>query len=374
MRVLITAATFDGVGGVQVYVRDFAAWLLAHGHSPMVYARGLGIAAAQLRKLTIPVTDDLATFTDPPDVIHGNGAVETVSALLHFPLAPGLFTCHGTRGAEASPPAFSRLLRYVAVDDACADRVRQEGLVPEEKLTVLLNAVDTTRYRKRRELLPPRPKRALAFGNNAHEVSFLPVVREACARFGIELDVISHSSGTAVEHPETVLGDYDLVFAKAKCALEAMASGAAVILCDVPGMGGMVRSSDVERLRRINFGIRALEHPLDVERLAREIASYDAADATAVSNTIRRTAGSEELHDKILALCADVVAEQQRLPFDRDAEGKEAARFLRHLTGERSERASRLFLVAQAANRIMQAPVVGPLLTRGARWFVGRGR
>ena len=40
--------------------------------------------------------------------------------------------------------------------------------------------------------------------------------------------------------PEELLPKYDLVFAKARCALEAMATGCAVVLCDFAGLGSMV--------------------------------------------------------------------------------------------------------------------------------------
>ena len=50
--------------------------------------------------------------------------------------------------------------------------------------------------------------------------------------------------------PERVLGRYDIVFAKAKAAMEAMAVGAAVVLCDFGGVGPMVTWADFDRLRR----------------------------------------------------------------------------------------------------------------------------
>jgi len=375
VRVLITAASLDAVGGVQIYVRELAAWLLAHDHSPVVYAPRLGDAAAQLRRLTIPVIDDLSTMAVAPDVIHGNGPVETMIAMLHFSAAPALFTCHAWRGPTGRPPHFPRLLRCVAVDDTCADRLRHEEGVPPGQLTVLLNGVDVTRYPARTTPLPPRPRRALVFGNAAHETTHLPAIREACRRSGIEVvDVAASSSGTFVDAPETILGDYDLVFAKAKCALEAMASGAAVILCDVAGVGGMVRSADVARLRRQNFGARTLVHAVETEVLAREIAAYDAADAAVVSDTIRRTAASDDLHARIAELCEELIVEQARTPIDREAEGRAAAAFLRLVTASDSEQTSRLNLVVQATHRVLQAPVVGPVLTRAARWLVRRGR
>ena len=55
-----------------------------------------------------------------------------------------------------------------------------------------------------------------------------------------------------------MLGQYDIVFAKARCALEALAVGNAVVLCDTVGVGPMVTTGEVDRLRRLNFGVRAL--------------------------------------------------------------------------------------------------------------------
>jgi hypothetical protein len=372
VRVLIAAATLDAVGGIPVYVRDFAAWLLAQGHSPVVYGTSLGVAAAQIRRLTVPVTDDLSTIGASPDIIHGNSALETMTALLHFPATPAIFTCHGWRGTIARPPHHPRIRHFIAVDDTCADRLRLEEGVPEDKLTVLLNAVDTSKFRQRETPLPSKPGRALVFGNTAHETTQLPIIREACRRSGIEVEVAG-SATRAVDAPETVLGAYDLVFAKAKCALEAMACGAAVILCDVVGVGGMVRSENVERLRRLNFGARSLSRPLTADVLSSEIARYDPVDAAVVSEMIRCTADAAELHAQIFALCEDVAANFVP-PNDPLAEGRAAAAFLRRIALEEGEQTARLNTVVLATNRILAAPVVGPVLSRAARWLVMRGR
>ena len=371
MRVLITNAALGHVAGTQAYVRDLAAWLLDRRHSPVVYAPNLGETASQLRRLTIPVTDDLATITVAPDVIHGNSTVETMTALLHFPSVPSLFVCHSWAGATGSPPRFPRIVRYVAVDDACADRLQYEEGIPSEKVSVLLNAVDTTRFPPRATPLPARPKRALVFGNAAHAATHLAIVREACSRAGIEVDVIGEAAGTALSDPETVLGNYDLVFAKAKCALEAMACGCAVILCDVAGLGGMVRSSDVPRLRRLNFGARSLSSPLSADAISREIDSYDAEDAARVSELIRTTAASDALHEQLLSLYERIIAEP--VASDWQEESRAAAAFLRRMNGGAGA-SENLNLVVQATHRLLNAPVIGPALTRTARWLVRRGR
>ena len=59
-----------------------------------------------------------------------------------------------------------------------------------------------------------------------------------------------------------VSGNYDLVFAKGRCALEAAAVGAAVILCDIQGLGRMVTSETVAGMYAWNFGMRNLSRPI----------------------------------------------------------------------------------------------------------------
>jgi Glycosyltransferase Family 4 len=371
MRVLIAGHSLGEIGGVQRYERDLASWLLARGHSPVVYATELGEAARQLAARTIPVTDDLRSVAAPVDVIHGDSPIETMAALLHFPDAPAVFVCHGWGHLGLTTPLFPRILRYVAVDDTCADRLLLREGIPPEKLFVLLNAVDLDAFRQRAPL-PAKPQRAVVFGNRAHEVTFLPAVREACRRAAIELDVVGAAAGTAVSDPEPLLAGYDVAFAKAKCAMEAMACGLAVILCSDGGLGGMVRSADLDRLRRLNFGIRALQKPLSAETLLDELALYDAADARAVSDRIRQTASADALHAALLATYEAVVDEHAAMRGDPRAEGRAAAAFLHQLALRDRHREDRLWTIAKASQRVLEMPVVGRVATRALRWLSRR--
>ncbi len=132
MRILIAGHSLCEIGGVQSYERDLASWLLGRGHSPVVYATELGDAARQLDALTVPVVDDLRTVTAPVDIIHGDSAIETMTALLHFSRTPAIFVCHGWENIRGITPRFPRILRYIAVDDTCADRLlTRAGIEPE---------------------------------------------------------------------------------------------------------------------------------------------------------------------------------------------------------------------------------------------------
>jgi hypothetical protein len=364
--VLITNRILARRTGTELYVRDLALGLLERGHLPVVYTPHPGPLADEVRAATVPVVDDLARVGAAPDVIHGHHGVETLAALLAFPGVPGLSFCHSWIGWADAPVVFPRVLRHVAVDHTCRDRLLYEHGIAEARVRVVLNAVDLARFRPRGPL-PPRPARALVFSNGAGgKGSHLPAVRAACAAAGIALDVAGEGVGRPLQRPEEVLGGYDLVFAKAKAALEAMAVGAAVVLCDVAGAGPMVTTANLDRLRPLNFGMRALREPATREAIAREIARYDPADAAEVSRRIRAGAGSDALVDELVALYREVIREHGCAPpADPAEEARAAAAYLQSLAPRLHERD----LLRGAFVRLLQVPGVGRLIRAH-----GRGR
>jgi hypothetical protein len=330
LRVLITNLTLATRTGTELYVRDLATGLLDRGHTPMVYSPELGPLAHELRTAAVAVVDDLGALATPPDVIHGHHNLPTMRALLHFASAPAVFFCHDSRSWHDIPPKSPRIRRYVAVDLACRDRLVLRHGIPDGQVRLVTNFVDLTRFAPRAPL-PPRPRRALVFSNNAREHIYVWAVREACARAGIALEVVGAGVGAMCEKPEELLGRYDLVFAKGRCALEAAAVGAAVVLCDAVGVGPMVTSGELDRLRPLNFGRRALSRPVDPEVVGREIARYDAEDAAEVSRRIRATAGRDAVVDEIATLYQEVLAEHAGRGGRDRAAGSRAAAYLQVL-------------------------------------------
>jgi hypothetical protein len=329
MRILITNTALANRSGSELYVRDLAFGLLERGHTPLVYSPILGKVAQEIRAATIPVVDHLDKIAVPPDLIHGQHHLETLTALLHFPRVPAVAFCHGWAPWEENPLWFPRILRYVAVDLTCRDRLLFEHGIPEEQIQVLLNFVDLQRFRPRAPL-PARPQRALIFNNHATEGTHLPALREACARMGLQLDVMGAASQTASAQPEKEIGKYDLVFAIGRSALEALAVGTAVVLCSAAGAGPLVTVQDLDRLRALNCGIRTLRMPLTCETLIQQISRYDALDAAEVSRQIRATAGRDAVVDELLVLYQSVLKEygsSERA--GADAEEKAVAAYLR---------------------------------------------
>jgi hypothetical protein len=186
-----------------------------------------------------------------------------------------------------------------------------ENGIPPERVRLLLNFVDLTRF-KQRGSLPEKPARALVFSNNATENGNVAVIREACARFGISLDAVGMGLGNSSQRPENLLAHYDLVFAKGRAALEALAVGVAVIACDAAGAGPMVTPRNMEALRQLNFGIRALRNRIDVETLGAEIARYNAAQAAQVSCWVRKNAGMDGAVSQLIELYEEVIEEYRQ--------------------------------------------------------------
>ena len=312
LRVLITNFTLSGRSGTETYVRDLATTLLRRGHQAIVYCPWEGEIAQELRAATIPVWESMPENAVPPDVIHGHHHLETMAALLRFPGVPALFVCHDPSAWHDAPPRHPRIRRYLAVDEACRDRLVLGHGIAESLVQVVPNAVDLERFRSRSPL-PTRPRRALLFCNYS-DTQHADAVRRVCARAGIECDAVGVRSGAPSSEPETLLGNYDLVFAKGRCALEALAVGTAVVICGPWGVGPMVTARELPQLRRLSFGPRAWREPFDPEDLAAEIGRYDAADAAEVSRQVRATAGVDILLEELIGLYQEVVAEQRAAP------------------------------------------------------------
>ena len=293
--------------------------------------------------------------------------MELMTALLHFPRVPAIQFIHNSRSWYERPIHFPRIVRYVAVDHACRDLLDDQG-IPEERIRVFLNFVDLARFKSRSSPLPAAPQSALVFSNYASKETHLPAVRRACARANIKLDVVGSQTNSASAQPETILGEYDLVFAKGRCALEAMAVGAAVVLCDYEGSGPMVTTSNFAGLRPLNFGRRALDRPLDAAVVFEEIKRYDAGEALKVSQTLREHAGHEPVIDELIGLYYEVKREFELGGLtDKLDENRATAAYLRQLKIDFTANADSALRLRE---RLEQIPVVGKIGVKLARAFM----
>ncbi|MEM7034825.1 MAG: glycosyltransferase [Chloroflexota bacterium] len=302
-----------GYAGTEVVIRDLAVGVQAQGYQPLIYSPILGKVADEIAANGIQVVNNLNDLSIQPDIIHGHHFIQTLEALAHFPNTPGIYVCHDRLHWNDTPPRLDRLKQYVAVDYNCRERLIDEAQVSPEAIQVIGNTVDLTRFQPRSPL-PDKPRRALIFSNYAQRNTHVESIQTACATLNLPVDIVGEKHGTAHSNPEQILGDYDLVFAKARCALEAMAVGCAVILCDTQGLGSLVTATEVAQFRHWNFGMRLLQHPLNPEGIISQIKRYNAKDAAIVSRYIRDQASLQQGLNQYLTLYKKVITEWQAEP------------------------------------------------------------
>ena len=330
MHVLITNLYVKYHSGSENVVELLAEGLRRAGHLPTVYAPVLGEQADLMRKRGFRLVDRIEQLTETPDIIHAQHLTPCLAAMTRFPDVPVVYSCHSSFFEVEAPLPHPQIREVVAVDESCAAKCRQRG-VPSERLSMILNAVDLDRF-QRRSALPKKPARALLLTKNHNRRA---VVTAACAEMGLELDEFGHGSGRVVPDIENRLGDYDLVFASARMALEAATAGCAVVVCDDRGFAGMLSSRNLPAWRPMNFGVGILALPETSENLHRAIAQYDAADAATVTDELRRSAGAADYVERYLEVYRR--AKERPAP-GRDEVAAATAQWVEELTVTTAER------------------------------------
>ncbi|QDU05375.1 hypothetical protein V6x_51110 [Gimesia chilikensis] len=332
LRILLTNNTLALRAGSELFLSDVAQGLLRRGHLPVAYSTTLGELGEELQQKTIPVIDDLNALQEPPDVIHAQHHLEAMSAMLHFPETPVVYYCHGWLPWQERPVVFPNIATYVAVDDLCRERLLTTPGIASEQVRTLYNFVDLKRYQPRAPL-PEQPQSALIFSNQASDQNYAGLIRAACRARGIErVDLIGQSSGNVQSRPEELLPQYDVVFAKARCALEAMAVGCAVVVTEHYGVGGLVTSQNMQQLRRLNFGVRTMQAaPLTEASLVDALSGYNAADASKVSEWIRQEADLEQYLNQLELLYQGAIQWSQGKTVSPDSKFRAAANYLQEL-------------------------------------------
>lgn len=336
LRVLLTNHRMAGRGGTQLWIRDVAPALAARGLRPVVWSPQLGECAEEVRALGIPVVDDLAAVAERPDLIHGHHLLETAAALAHFPGVPALFVRHGLLPWQERPPGLSRIRRFLAVDRLRRERLIAEGIDPA-RIEVLPNFVDPRRLPEpaRRG---DRPRRALLYSNRSAAPGLLPALEAACRTAGLPGPaVVGVAAGNAIADPGPLLARFDVVFATGRAALEAMATGAAVVLLDAGGSGPLVTGERFDELAELNFGLGALRSPHDAAAIGAALAGYDADEALAVAGRVRERCTLARTVERLVTIYREVLdeptgASETEEPALPPAEGRALARLLTELS------------------------------------------
>ena len=297
MRLLIANACLGGRTGSEVHTKDLALALQCRGHRCAVFVGYLreDDDVRSLRSAGVVVTDDLKDIPWVPEVIHGHHVRETVQACQAFPRIPAIQVCHDATHERDRAAKRSCVQQWGAVDGFCQERFARETGLKLTEIPVIFNPVDL-KFIPERPLPPPsRPRRAALFFSSIHTPQTAESIANACGRVGISLDVIGPGTPGFVTNPGLKLPEYDLVFGKARCAIEAMASGAHIILCAPEGIGPRITPDNFLALRHRNFGRSLLEAPLSQARIEERIGELESSNTAALTKLIRTHNSTEAL-------------------------------------------------------------------------------
>lgn len=287
-RILITQRELKNYGGSEFFAIEVARALKNRGREVAIYCPAPGKLANIVTPSGIPVCETPAEVPFTPDVIHGQHHLPTMAALAHFPDTPAIYCWHGTRPWVERPPVHPRIRFHVVTSERMAPRLATETTIPEDRIVTIPNFVDLERFSRVRKTIA-RPARAVLYGQSAFYPAELELLETACADHGIALDKVGYAYGNPRPRPEYFLPDYDIAFAIGRSAIEAAASGCAVIPV-VPQLAGAIVVPDtLDDWAASNFSPRYFTSAsvMDSEWLGRQLADFDQEKVRQVTHAIR---------------------------------------------------------------------------------------
>ncbi|MCA9192407.1 MAG: glycosyltransferase [Planctomycetales bacterium] len=307
--ILITNLVLDRGTGTEMYTYDLVLALERKNYRPVIYCPRPGKLALRMRQEGICVVQDIQHLNSSPDVIQGHHTVETLAAAARFPQSPVVFVCHDCSQWHDTPPRLPNILRYVAVDQACYDRLVFQHGVPAQLVELIPNGVDLERFPLRKQVAP-QPRSVLLFGNSFKK-RHLRIVQSTFP--GLQASCIGLFSRRWVSQPAQLLPQFDVVIARGRSAREALATGASVIVGDPTGIGGLVTPENYEWYAANNFGRRLLRQPFSPTVLAEALSGYSTDQINVVTRLHRVRNGLESSVDLLCQVYDQVMQQQFRI-------------------------------------------------------------
>jgi hypothetical protein len=284
MNILITNCTLDSRSGTTIVVKDLSYYLKMIGHTVAIYSPKCGVLAEEIRAMGIEVVEKVERLQLQPDIIHGHHILPLFDALRHFSSTPAIYVCHDFVAWHDEPIYHPNIIKYVGVGRLTQSRIHKVLNIPIDQISLVYNSFNEILFTQIRAL-PIKPLSCLVYSKYP---SVDKIIVPVCQRLGLKVDIAGSGFGGSVTAPQNVLNKYDIVFASAMSAIEALASGAAVILCDGRGAFGMINSSNYKYAQEHNFGLKILGLELSSEFVEDNINKYNREDAELVSKLVRQ--------------------------------------------------------------------------------------
>jgi hypothetical protein len=272
MRFVLGNRLMVHVGGTEVHLVTLAEHLRRLGHEAVIYSPELGPYADHARLRGLDVTASVGELPEECDVVLSQDAIVVYQLAERYPRALHAFRVCGDVFDFQLPPQLDGVIDLViALSDRYARFAEASAVgVPIVRLRVPVDVDLRTPVGAIRE----RPRRAVMLGNYPHRYD---VVREVWGDHGVEVARVGANGGRESFDVTTAVAGADIVVAKTRASLEAMACGRAVYVYDVFGGDGWVTPEIYPALESDNFNGLATGRVIGADQLARDLADYDPA-------------------------------------------------------------------------------------------------
>jgi hypothetical protein len=267
MRFVLANRHLLAAGGTEVHLVTIGEHLLRLGHEVVLYAPELGPFADHARRRGLELCDSLRELPDACDVAFAQDAIVVYELARRYPDALAVFRICGDVFDFQLPPQLDGVVdlvvvlsdRYARLAASCAARV------PLLRLRIPIDVDRLVPLGAIRE----RPRRAVLLGNYGERDA---LIREVWGGLGLEVTSVG---GDAQSYDvAAALADADVVVAKSRAALDAMACGRAVYVYDFLGGDGWVTPQRYPALEADHFAGQATERVIDATALAADLADY----------------------------------------------------------------------------------------------------
>jgi hypothetical protein len=244
VKILMTNAALDARGGSESYLETVSGELRRLGHEVSFFSPECGGVAERLRDKGFDVFDAVEELPRDVDVIHGQHVNAVAMARTRMPSVPLVFASHSWFISPVEDPvAELGASAFVAFNEIGTRRLAAHVATRGFAVHRLTQPIDISFADGARVPIAATPRRAVAV---SRRMKLLPgQLAKACADRGIEFDWVGGPGRDAADARES-MRSADIVVAMGRTALEAMATGRAVLVA-TPHSATRARCSRVNR-------------------------------------------------------------------------------------------------------------------------------
>ncbi|MGB8818985.1 MAG: hypothetical protein WCC66_13790 [Rhizobiaceae bacterium] len=308
MNIVICNIQMSGRTGTEIVTRDLALGLKSRGHQVSVLTQQEnGPVADELRAKGVPVVANPSEAGEA-DIIHINHMESATALLALTPDVPAIFVCHDATTGHSYAKTQPSIKSFFGVSEACRQRIAADTGLALDKIGVMPNYLNLGLIPLREARLPLFPRKWLFVAEKWQSEILLAKLETVAQQFKANLEVIGPWAGKTVDDlPAACLGQH-LVFASARCAMEASATGAGVIVCDPRGLAGFLTPELWRKAGLHNLGYGCLAEPCEIDTLAGALRRWNPWKASKAGKIIRAERDLSVGLDRIESIYRSVIA------------------------------------------------------------------